>query len=277
MNTHKLCSFIFAISLIGLAHAESLEQLEPTSLRKHQSINVSIAALLFPPVSHIGEQGRYSGTAVETIRRMCETSNMNCSFQILPTARAYTYIEQGLIDVLMTAKFDRFNECCTFTSWQYKMTMGLYSAQTIETIPSDEVSLLGQEIILIRQWQSPYQVFPNLNSLAEQGKIKISYSNSISSSIKMLYKGRAPLLWGVDIYTWYFKKLHIPMNKIHYKKLVELPSGMWVAKRSTKHDEIIKRFYDAQTDLTETGALENGEFLEPFLMEAVYQDAVVPN
>ena len=239
---------------------------------------VYIGSLDFPPLAHVGTEGRISGRAVETVRRLCELANMQCRFRIFSAARAYSNFEQGALDVLITADYPRFLACCTLSQWKFRINTGIFSIQAHKNVPDSETSLLGQKIIMIRGWQSPYKVFPNLDSLVERKAVRVAYSNSIVSSIKMHKMGRAPLLWGSDTFAWYYDKLGIDAANYKFQLLSSIPAGLWVHKngslrKQTANQELLLRFNRAYQKLKAQNELTDDNFLVPSSMDKVYQDA----
>ena len=238
-------------------------------------LEVSLAAVDFAPSTHIGKNGRFSGRKGETIRMLCQIGRMDCTFRVYPANGAYAGFERGRHDALLTSEHKRFEDCCTFSSYQTPWTVGIIAAKG-SIIPTNEAELIGSNIIMVRGWQSPYKAFPNLDDLIATGQVKVTNSDSIVSSIKMFQKGRAPLLWGSDVFDWHFNHLKIDKSDLKFKELVSIPSGIWVSKASLNHDEILNRIDFAVKTLTDQGSLENN-ILKPALLDAVYEDAIPPH
>ena len=240
------------------------------------NISVHITAFDFPPVSHIGVNGRISGKGLETVRALCIEAKLDCIFEIRPTARAYYSIENGTTDILMTANLPQFKNCCLFADWDYDFSFGILSYETMNDIPENSTSLLGKNMIIIRQWQTPYLVFPDLDKLVSENKVLVSQSNSIYSAIKMHQRKRAPFLWGSDKFDWYYSKMGIPMEDLNYKELTSSTSGLWVSKQHPRHKEIKLRLDKANKALRSSGSIGTNDFLVPELMDKVYEDAPLP-
>ena len=150
-----ICVVVFPLS------AQTLKQ----KLNDLPIIDVNIASFHFPPYTHRTENGRISGKSVETTRAFCTIAKMKCEVIIYPTARAYMSIEKGYSDVLMTANIPRFEGCCSYTKWSYPFIAGLITDLAIDDIPVNETTLEGHSLVMVRGWQSIYEVYPNLKNL----------------------------------------------------------------------------------------------------------------
>jgi len=240
-------------------------------------INVEIASFNFPPNAHITENGGISGKAVETIKAFCALTRMKCKIIIYPTARAYMSIKNGSSDVLMTANIPEFEACCTYSKWFYPFTAGLITRLAQQDIPVNESMLEGQSLVMVRGYQSIYATYPNLNALIASGKVNLIETSSISSAIKVYRSGRATLLWGSNMFEWYFKQLSFQWKDEHFKPLIESNAGIWIAKKSKNHNEILNRFNIAYQMFQEQRRLDEDNFLEPSVMDRVYVEALVPD
>jgi hypothetical protein len=240
-------------------------------------IDVNISSFHFPPNAHRTAQGRYSGKAVETIRAFCAISNMKCKMLFYPTARAYMTIENGTDDVLMTANIQGFKSCCTYTQWSYPFTAGLITKLVKDDIPLTENALKGHSLIIVRDWQSIYETYPNLKHLVSKGEVELIETSSISTAIKAYRAGRAPLLWGADVFKWYFEQMSMEWNEDSFKPTVEISAGIWISKQSEHYEDILNRFNLAYQLLKEQGDLDKDNFLKPLLMDKVYVEAELPN
>ena len=241
------------------------------------TIDVNISSFHFPPNAHRTAQGYYSGKAVETIRAFCAISNMKCKMLFYPTARAYMTIENGTDDVLMTANIQRFKSCCTYTQWSYPFTAGLITKLAKDDIPLTENALKGHSLIIVRDWQSIYETYPNLKHLVTKGEVELIETSSISSAIKAYRAGRAPLLWGADVFKWYFEQMSMEWEEDSFKPTVEISAGIWISKQSEHYEDILNRFNLAYQLLKEQGDLDKDNFLKPLLMDKVYVEAELPN
>lgn len=278
-----LCSlnfvkFIFAMNLLFACTF----QLSATTLKQElddlSSINVDIASFHFPPFTQRTKNGRVSGKGVETIKAFCTIARMKCEVILYPTARAYMNIENGTSDVLMTADIPRFERCCDFSKWSYPFIAGLITGRSSDDIPVDEASLKGHSLVMVRGWQSIYDVYPNLKDLAANGDVELIETNSIESAIKIYSRSEKSLLWGSrKVFEWYFNQMSIPWKEDDFKPLVFSTSGIWVSKRSEQHKNILYRFNLAFQYLKAQGSLDKDNFLEPSLMKLVYIEAAAPN
>lgn len=256
-------------------------QLPAKTLKKELNdlpiIDVNIASFHFPPYTHRTENGRISGKSVETIKAFCTVAHMKCEVVIYPTARAYRSIKNGFSDVLMTADIPGFKSCCTYSQWSYPFIAGLITDIAVEDIPITETSLKGHSLVMVRGWESIYDVYPNLKDLVAEGEVNLIETSSIASAIKIYSAGRASLLWGANVFEWYFDQLSIPWEQGNFKPLVVSSAGIWIAKKSDHHKDILNRFNLAYQLLKEQGSLDQDNFLHPSLMKLVYIEASPPN
>jgi hypothetical protein len=240
-------------------------------------IDVNIASFHFPPYTHRTEKGRVSGKAVETIKAFCTIARMKCEVILYPTARAYMSIENGTSDVLMTADIPRFVSCCDYSKWSYPFIAGLITERSNDDIPFKEVSLKGHSLVMVRGWQSIYDVYPNLKDLAAKGEVELIETNSIESAIKIYGRSRTSLLWGSrKVFEWYFDQMSLQWKEENFKPLVSSSAGIWISKKSEHHKDILNRFNLAFQMFKEQGSLDKENFLEPSLMKQVYVEAAVP-
>jgi hypothetical protein len=264
---YSLCVIAFQIS------AQTLQQ----ELNDLPIINVNIASMDFPPNAHQSKDGRVSGKAIETIRAFCTVSRMNCEIIIYPTARAYMTIENRTSDVLLTANISTFEQCCTYSQWSYSFIAGIITELPIDNTSINEATLEGQSLVMVRGWQSIYDAFPNLKNLVAAGKVELIETSSTASAIKIYNTDKASLLWGANIFEWYFDKLSMQWDKKSFKPMLVSDAGIWVSKESMHHKHIITRFNLAYQLLKEQGNLGQDNFLVPALMEQVYIEAATPN
>jgi hypothetical protein len=246
-----LCTVTFQLS------AQTLKQ----QLNDLPIIDVNIASFHFPPNAHRTSQGQISGKAVETIRTFCTVSRMNCKVFFYPTARAYMTIENGSSDVLMTANIPVFKDCCTYTKWSYPFIAGLITELATDEIPVNETLLEGNSLVMVRGYQSIYEVYPNLKELVAAGKVELIETSSIVSAVKIYGAGRASILWGANVFEWYFEQLSMQWKEENFKPLVLSSAGIWVSKKSEHQQEILNRFNLAYQLLREQGNLDKNNFL----------------
>jgi hypothetical protein len=253
--------------------AQSLKQ----ELNNFPIIEINIASMDFPPNAHRTKSGRVSGKAIETIRALCTIAHMKCEVIIYPSARAYMGIENGTSDVLLTADIASFKRCCTYAEWSYPFMAGLITQLEIEDIPVNETMLQGHSLVMVRGWQSIYEVYPNLKGLVAAGKVELIETSSIASAIKIYSSGRTSLLWGSNMFEWYFEQLSMQWQPQDFKPLMLSSAGIWVSKQNNHHKEILYRFNLAYQLLREQKNLGKDNFLVPSLMKQVYIEASTSN
>jgi hypothetical protein len=253
--------------------AQTLKQ----ELNELPIITVDIASMDFPPNAHKTANGRVSGKAIETIKAFCIMARMKCKVFIYPSARAYMSIENNLNDVLLTANIPALESCCTYTKWNYPFLAGLITKLAIDDIPINETMLEGHSLVMVRGWQSILEVYPNLKDLFDAEKIELIETSSIAAAIKIYDSGKASLLWGSNVFEWYFNKLSLQWRDKNFRPLVKGTAGIWVSKQSEHHIDILNRFNLAYQLLKEQGNLDKDNFLAPSLMKQVYTKALLPN
>jgi hypothetical protein len=266
--------FLWVMCVVSIQlPAQSLKQ----ELNNLPIIEIDIASMDFPPNAHRTRSGRVSGKAIETIRALCTIAHMKCEVIIYPSARAYMGIENGTSDVLLTANIASFNRCCTYADWSYPFMAGLITKLEIEDIPVNETMLQGHSLVMVRGWQSIYEVYPNLKDLVAAGKVELIETSSIASAIKIYSSGRTSLLWGSNMFEWYFEQLSMQWKQQDFKPLMISSAGIWVSTKNKHHKEILKRFNLAYQLLREQKNLGKDNFLLPSLMKQVYVEASTSN
>jgi hypothetical protein len=268
----RFCLWILCAASFQLS-AHTLKQV----LNDLPLINVDIASMDFPPNAYTTANGRVSGKAIETIRALCIIARMKCDVIIYPTARAYMSIENSSSDVLLTANLPELELCCTYTEWSYPFLAGLITHLAIGAIPVDEITLKGHSLVMVRGWKSIYDVYPNLKDLVAAGEVELIETSSIASAIKIYNAGRTSLLWGANVFEWYFDKLSLEWKDEHFRPLVESSAGIWISKQSEHHEDILIRFNLAYQLLKEQGDLDNENFLVPSLKKQVYIETSKPH
>jgi hypothetical protein len=268
----KLCLWMLCVTTVQVPAQTSQQKLNDLPI-----IEINIASMDFPPNAHQVEGGRVSGKAIETIRVFCKIARMQCEFTIYPTARAYMTIENNSSDVLLTLNMPIFKSCCAYSNWSYPFIAGLITELPIDELVINETTLHGQSLVMVRGWQSIYDVFPNIKNLVATGKINLIETSSITSAVKIYNTGRASLLWGATVFEWYFDKLSLQWKEKSFKPLVVSSAGIWVSKGNTHHKDILDRFNFAYKILKEKGDLDQDNFLAPVLLRQVYTDAATPN
>ncbi|THB69220.1 MAG: hypothetical protein D6B28_11780 [Gammaproteobacteria bacterium] len=199
----------------------------------NEVLNINVSTFDFPPMFYKTPSGKLSGNIGETINEILKTANIEYNLSIFPVARSYMNADRGKFDILITAHHDRFLKSSTASSWGHPWTAGIFSKLPLSEIPNNEQELIGKEIIIINDWQSPYKIYKHLDSLIASKKITVLRPNSINSAIRMFDIGRAPLLWGSDNFYWNFNLLGIDYQSLNYKPLVTTPIVLWVAKKIT--------------------------------------------
>lgn len=234
-------------------------------------LDVHLGTFESPPLYYTSAKGNFSGPLGETVKALCRASRLKCKITIFPVARAYRNIEVGETQVLLTGKYDRFNECCFSSQWEYPWKAGLFSLLPVEQIPKNEQELIGASLIMVRGWQSIYRMFPNLERLAGGQSVALYTASSDDNAIEMLYRERAKYLWGGDYYLWKMDNMGLK-DKFHYRPLLTIPVVLWVSK---KEPEIIKRLNYGYQQLLEEKQLGEKQLLLPALLTPILEPPVV--
>lgn len=270
--------FIFGLFLLFAVTSQSSAKTLKQELNDLPQINIEIASFHFPPFTQRTKKGGVSGKGVETVKAFCTIARMTCEVILYPTARAYMNIENGTSDVLMTADIPRFERCCDYSKWSYPFVAGLITERSNDDIPFKEANLKGHSLVMVRGWQSIYDVYPNLKDLVTKGEVELIETNSIESAIKIYSRSRTSLLWGSrKVFEWYFNQMSVQWKEEDFKPMVLSSSGIWISKRSEQHKNILYRFNLAFQYLKAQGSLDKENFLEPSLMKLVYSEAETPN
>lgn len=251
--------FLYAVSSMASEH------------EKFPLLDVHLGTFESPPLYYTSVKGNFSGPLGETVKALCRASRLNCKITIFPVARAYRNIEVGETQVLLTGKYDRFNECCAATAWEYPWKAGLFSALPADQIPENEEELVGTSLIMVRGWQSIYRIFPNLERLATDNLVTVYTAPSDDHGIEMLHHKRATFLWGGDYYLWKMSNKGF-RDQFHYRPLLTVPVVLWVSK---KEPEILKRLDYGYKQLLEANQLGEKQLLLPALLTPILEDPIV--
>ncbi len=235
--------------------------------------SVKIIGFEHPPLFHTSESGSFSGIIGETLKSLCEISQLDCKVNLYPVARAYSTFESGEGQALLTAILPRFEKCCVASDWVYHYSNGIYSSMPMESIPKEEKKLSGGSLIVITGWQSPYTTFPNLERLNEKGVVTLHKANGTISAIRMLNGDRADFLWGTESFRWYFDKLGVKKD-FNYVRLNPVYIVLLVRRQ---HDLILQRLNRGFQLMKDRGMLNEKSVLKEEIMKEKYQDAPHPH
>jgi hypothetical protein len=89
--------------------------------------------------------------------------------------------------------------------------------------------LQGHILVMVRWWQSIYDVYQNLKDLVAAGKVELIETSSIASAIKIYSSGRASLLWGSNMFEWYFMMLRqgSSIGEYQAQSIVRIKKVIW--------------------------------------------------
>lgn len=230
-------------------------------VRAEAPIEVHVGTFELPPLYHSSASGELTGTLGETIKELFKAGNISYKLSMWPVKRAYRNIEIGKSEILITGRHDRFKTSATSSDWFSPLTSGVFSKKDLCEIPQNEQDFIGTELIIIRDWQSPYKVIKSLDNYIADKKIEVYWANSVPSAIHMLDVGRAPFLWGSENFKWTIKNLNLDEKSFYFKELMVTPMVLWVSKQSKNHDEIIRRLNEAFKKLKNSGMLNDKNLL----------------
>ena len=234
-----------------------------------ESRPVTILSFEFPPLLHSTVSGGFSGTMGETVKALCKRAKLDCRFKVVPLKRAYRALRSGAADGLITIDLGQFHNCCLASAWSSPWSAGWFSKRSAKQTPEKESDLKDKSIIVVQGMKSPYKFAPNLNKLADENVVTVAKAATISTSVKMFLRDRAPLLWGGEDFKWYFSKID-PTAKYRYTPRMTLPVVVWIRKERT---HVVERLDAGFNELKKVGVLEENNLLTIPLMQARYQDA----
>lgn len=231
---------------------------------------ITIGSFPFPPLLHLSEDGSFSGTMGETVKRLCAEAKLNCQFRVAPLSRTYNELRNGKIDALITLDLDQFEECCIRSQWRSPWSAGLFSFLPELDIPTDAQSMLGKSLIVVSGMRSPYGFLPKLDQWSEDKRINLSVGWDITTATKMFVRHRAEFLWGGEDFKWYINK-HKPGVEYNFKPLMHKDVVVWVRKGKS---ESLSRLDSALQRMKQQGLLNQKVLLNEQLMEEYYKEAV---
>jgi hypothetical protein len=202
---------------------------------------------------------------------ICEETDFECEFKVVPLKRAYADLKTGRVDALITLDLGQFKECCVASAWRAPWSAGLFSTLG-EDVQLNAKAMIGKSLIVVNGMRSPYRFLPNLDDLSHTKQLKVFTANDIKSSVNMFIRGRSTLLWGGEDFKWYINKI-APNFEYHYKSFFKKDVVLWA---HTGKLEFISAFNKAHLRLVEAKALEKKSgLLIPYLMESRYKDALL--
>ncbi len=262
MNRISLC-LLSSFSLLLLTSASLMASEEDSKP------DLVIGSFPFPPLLHSTESGDFSGTMGETVKYLCAEAGLRCSFRVAPLARVYKEIRNGKVDALITLDLGQFNDCCQLSLWHSPWSAGLFSSLPVGETPSVPNALLGHSLIVVNGMRSPYSFYPRLKQWAADKKVSLSVARDIPTSIKMFTRGRAPLLWGGEDFSWYIDKIEKDAH-YSYHPLLTKNVAIWV--RKDKRD-LTAKLDRAFVSLLRRDELNEQNLLKESLMKQRYIDA----
>jgi len=258
---HGLAIFLVAgLGLIRPAHGEDDRPKE-----------IVISSFAFPPLLHLAEDGSFSGTMGETVKAICESAGIACSFRMVPLARAYRELEHGLVDALITIDLGQFKDCCAASEWRAEWSAGLFSTAAYADIPDTGEKILGRDLIVVNGMQSPYAFLPNMDDLAAAKKIKLFKAKDVETAVRMFANNRADLLWGGEDFLWHLRRIN-PGKPYAYRPLFRKDVILWVHHQKA---DLLGIFNKAYQHLAETQTIGRNGLLAPDIMRGRYKPVSV--
>ncbi|NVK17547.1 MAG: hypothetical protein HWE30_02500 [Methylocystaceae bacterium] len=235
----------------------------------HAQDKLVIGSFSFPPLLHLTENRKFSGTLSETIYETCEQAGIECVFRLLPLKRAYNDLRKNRVDGLVTLDLAQFNDCCLSSDWHSPWSAGFFSSDPYLSIPNKAEDTFDIPFIISHGMQSPYSFIPKMDEWIEQKKINVFKGKDIESAIRMFVHKRANLLWGGEDFKWYLNKI-APGFSYDYKPLFHKNVVLWVRKEK---EEILNRFNQAYRKLIKENVIGHDGILAPKIMRQRYEEA----
>ncbi len=235
----------------------------------NEDLNALISSFSFPPLLHISETYEFSGTMGETLKFLCTEAGLKCAYEVVPLKRAYSKVRKKDSDAIITINVGQLKDCCIPSDWSVPWTAGLFSDKDVNNVPSSPKDLIGKSLIVVKGMKSPYAFAKNLDEMSDEGKVRLHRATNIVSSVRMLVKQRASLLWGGEDFKWYISKIN-KNYEYDFKPLITIPVVVWVHKDKP---DILLKLNAAFKKLKDSNVLGIDNFLQPKLMAQKYIDA----
>lgn len=230
---------------------------------------ITIGSFPFPPLLHLSQEGLFSGTMGETVKRLCTEAKLKCRFRVVPLSRAYNELRNGKIDALITLDLGQFDDCCLRSQWRSPWSAGLFSTLPFSEIPSDPQKMLGKNLIVVNGMRTPYSFMPDLDQWQQEKLINLSVGWDITIATKMFVRNRAEFLWGGEDFKWYINK-HDSGMEYNFKPLMQKDVVVWIRKNKSK---ALTQLDTAFKRLEKNSLLNEKLLLNDALMKQYYQEA----
>ena len=234
----KLFHCILLLTLILSFQAHSAEKLKLT-----------IAGYDYPPLYYLNDSEQVEGVFFDVIKKICAHQGFDCQFTASSAARSYKQLEDQSIDILLTGKIPRFNNCCKPADWSYQWTGGIYSRFELPT-PIDSSLLIGKSLVLPLGLELPFFVFKELKAQEASNQTRIIDARTARLTLKMFGKGRGDFMWSsIETKPLLRDYSDDKTTTYYFYPLKTLPVVAWVNASNPNYNRIIDGFNSAYTDL----------------------------
>nr|WP_285903238.1 transporter substrate-binding domain-containing protein [Alkalimarinus sediminis] len=220
-----------------------------------QSLTLKIAGYDYPPLYYLNDVDEIEGELVDVFRRMCEQQRVGCKFSAISAARTYKQLEDGHIDILITGKIPRFNECCVVSDWSYSWVGGIYSREQVST-PIDSLLLKGRSLVIPLGFELPYLVFKDLKSLEQANSVRVIEARTARLTLKMFGKGRGDFVWSSSETEPLLREYSDNKNTPYFfYPLKTIPVVAWINRTNPNYESIVNGFNRAYAELVEANVI----------------------
>ncbi|UZE96734.1 transporter substrate-binding domain-containing protein [Alkalimarinus alittae] len=214
-----------------------------------ESLTLKIAGYDYPPLYHLNERDQVEGEFVDVFKKMCQQQGISCKFTAISAARTYKQLEDGDIDILLTGKIPRFNECCIVSDWSYQWVGGIYSREKIET-EIDSSLLKGRSLVIPLGFELPHLVFKDLKELESNHATRVIEARTARLTLKMFGKGRGDFLWSSSetgpLLREYSDNKESPY---YFYPLKTIPVVAWINRTNPHYETILNGFNRSYANL----------------------------
>ncbi|MFO8141839.1 MAG: transporter substrate-binding domain-containing protein [Marinobacter sp.] len=210
---------------------------------------VRVAYAEFPPISFRNAMGEPAGEFVAITRQVAEDAGYELEFIYLPLARAYLYLQNGSVDLLigMTSTPDLRND--VLESWISPIPVELSAWYREETAPLKHMDQLhGRTVILI----GGYTYGGLRHWLEDQVDIRITEAPNHRSAVDMLVLERGDYL--LDYRQPVREELTQPSDDVIRESELRTRNTAWLFSLASPRASILREaFDDAYLRLAERG------------------------
>ena len=214
-----------------------------------ERLSLKIAGYDYPPLYYVNKSKQIEGVFFNVIKKMCDLQNFDCQFIASSAARSYKQLEDQSIDILITGKIARFNDCCKTTDWSYPWTGGIYSRNELSK-PVGSSLLLDKSLVIPLGLELPFFVFKELKAQQESNITSVINARTARLTLKMFGKGRGDFIWSsIETEALLREYSDDKAATYYFYPLITIPVVAWVNVSNPEYDKIVNGFNNAYIEL----------------------------